>query len=143
MIEKVTRPKKLKVPRKLKALVIDSVRRHAWNIGVSHYTADILWADEDKKKEEDFLFAETEPDRRYLHATFTIYPFAIRRWKERGDSFIENLMAHEVAHLATAHLYHCATCRYVEEGEMDDAWESLTETIGRLSHKLDNALRKQ
>src|SRR3990167_5085669 len=103
--------KKSTVSKKLKELVVDSIRRHAWNIGVSHFTADILWAEEDKKKDDDFLLAETEPDRRYLHATFTIYPFAIRRWKERGEPFIENLIAHEVAHLATAHLYHCDTCR--------------------------------
>jgi hypothetical protein len=87
---------KKKVPEKLKALVIDSVRRHAWNIGVSHYTGDILYMDEDKGGERDgYVYADMTTDRRYLKATLKIYPKCIKEWEERGDDFIESIIAHE------------------------------------------------
>lgn len=140
MIEKQTYPKKLKIPKKLKALVIDSVRRHAWNIGVSHYLGDILYMEKDLKKGNDYVLADCTPDRRYLRATFRIYPHFLEHYKSEGAKFVEQTIAHEVAHIATAHFHDCAIAIYIEEEEMKDAWETLTETVGRLSVKLDEAL---
>ena len=146
MIEKVTTPKKLKVPEKLKKLVIDCVRRHAWNIGVSHYVGDILWMEEDKKSDDrgdSSIHGEMTTDRRYLKGTIKIYPAAIKAWEMDGNPTIEELISHEVAHLATQHLYDIATARYCDDGEMKDAWETLTTIVGRLSLKLDRELKKK
>lgn len=137
MIEKIITPKKVKVPDKLKALVLDSVKRHAWNIGVSHYVGDILWMEEDKKHDDTYTHAEMDVDRRYLRATLKLFPIFIELWKTDGNQYVENTIAHEVAHCATAHLYHVATARYCDDGEMQDAWETLTETLSRVSVKLD------
>lgn len=137
MIEKTITPKKLKVPKKLKRLVIDAAKRHAWNIGVSHFDGDVLWMAEDEKYEGNHKHAEIDVDRRYLKATFKIFPVAIKFWKSDGDEYMEHTIAHEVAHIATQHLYELAIATYRDEGEMKDAWETLTEVIGKLSVNLD------
>ena len=113
-------------------------------MGVSEFIGDILWKSEDKLSEDGYkIQAEINVDRRYLRATLSIYPIFIVDWKERGDSETERVIAHEVAHIATAHLYYLATCIYKDSGEMKDAWETLTERIGRLSVKVDELLRKK
>lgn len=139
MIEQITTPKKLKVPKKLKALVIDAIKRHSWNIGVSNYTGDILYMEEDVTQDSGTVNAECVVDRRYLHATFKLYPVFIKNWQHDGDPYVENTIAHEVAHIATAHLYQVAVATYRDEGEMKDAWETLTQVVGQLSKKLDLA----
>ena len=131
----------MQIPPKLKALVLDSVKRHAWNIGVSHYIGDILWMEEDKTGEGDRdtykVHASIDIDRRYLRATLKLHPIFIENWKSDGNEYVENTIAHEIAHIATQHCYDIATATYRNEGEMKDAWEMLTEMIGRLSSKLD------
>lgn len=136
--------KKQKIPQKLKKLVLEALRRHAWNIGVSHFRGDILWMQEDKKNEEgELISAEMRVDRRYLNATLKIYPIAIKDWQERGDEHMESVVAHEVAHIATEHLRQMAISTYKDSGELEDAWETLTEVVGRLSTQIDNLLRKK
>lgn len=130
------------IPMKLKKLVVDSAQRHARNIGVSHYTMDILYLENDKKtRDGDFVLASCSVDRRYLKATLSIYPHLIKHWRNDGDQEMENAIAHEVAHIATQHLFEVATATYRDEGEMKDAWETLTEVVARLSIKLDKELR--
>lgn len=134
--------KKPGVDPKLKRLVIDSLRRHAWNMGVSHYKGDIVYMEEDRIEEgEGPTHASMTIDRRYLRAVLKIYPAAIKRWKTEGDRSIEDLIAHETAHILTEHLYHLATAVYKDSGEMEDAREALTESIGRLSVMLDKKER--
>lgn len=127
------------IPQKLKDLVIDAMRRHAWNMGVSEYKGDILYMEEEKEDDDNggVTLAEMNVDRRYLKCTLKIYPVFLKDWKEKGDKFVEQIIAHEVAHIATAHLKDCAYYRHVEQSEIKDAWEALTERIGRLSVKID------
>lgn len=142
MIEKITIPKKLVVPKALKKLVLDAIKRHAWNIGVSHFVGDVLWMAEDKKIDGHYVVAEDSVDRRYLRCTFKLYPEFIKHWRNDGDPYVESTIAHEVAHIATQHLFDVAIARYCDDGEMKDAWETLTEVIGKLSTRLDRAKRK-
>lgn len=132
--------KRKPIPPKLKNLVRDAMRRHAWNIGVSHYNGDIIYADDDKKSDDGgFVNGEMHVDRRYLHATLYIFPEAIRNWQQDGDDFIEHLVAHEAAHIATQHMMDLVISCYKDQGETKDAWESLTEMIGRMSIKIAEA----
>lgn len=136
--------KKLKspaAPSKFRKLVLDAMRRHCWNIGVSHFKGDILYMDEDDSKLQSngstsYVMMSMNTDRRYLRATLKIFPEAIRRWKEDGDETVEKCIAHEVAHIATQHMMDLVVACYKDEGECKDAWESLTETIGRLSYEI-------
>lgn len=132
-------------PQKLKSLVIDAVRRHAWNLGISEYEVDILWMGKEMEDNgENYpTVAEIDVLRRYLKATIKIYPCFVKEWEERGDEFVEKTIAHEVAHIATAHLKDCAYYRHVEQSEIKDAWETLTERLGRLSFKLNEYNIKQ
>lgn len=111
MVEKQLTPKKMLVPRALKNLVIDSIKRHAWNIGVSQYRGEILWMEKDNNETDrgGTIHAEVTVDRRYLTATFKIYPIVIENWKKEGPQAVERIIAHEVAHLATQHFYDVAT----------------------------------
>lgn len=132
------------IPKALKDLVRDSIRRHAWNIGVSHFQGDIRYASSPKEKHECYAVthADTNTDRRYLRATFTFYPAFVDVWRKDGNAYVEKVVAHEVAHLATQHFFDVATATYRDEGEMKDAWETCTEIIGRLSLKVDDQLHK-
>lgn len=136
-VDKIITPKSLKVPKRLKRLVIDSCKRHAWNIGVSHYAIDILWMAEDVKVGDSTLHGEMQADRRYLKGTLKIYPNAIQAWRNDGDPAIERLVSHEIAHLATEHFKDVAYARFCDDGELKDAWETVTEVISQLSVKLN------
>ncbi len=127
------------IPKKLEALVLQELRNHAWNIGVSHYSGDILYMEDDATKDEDDsqTIATIDVDRRYLKATIKIFPYAIREWKQVGDDFIKNAIAHEVAHIATSHLHWLAVSVYKDSGEMKDAWETLTQVVANLSLKIE------
>lgn len=125
------KPKK-KVSPKIKKLIRDLIRRHAWNIGVSEYVGDIYYMEDDK----DQVYAECTVDRGYLKAIFTIYPRTLNEYKKNGNEWLSGIIAHEVAHIATAHMYELATGAYKTVEEMKDAWESLTERIGRMSGKI-------
>lgn len=127
------------IPQKLKSLVRDAIKRHARNIGVSEYLVSINWMFEDKKKEIDDLttLAEIHVNRRYLKATISIYPSVIDEWKKHGNDSIEQTIAHEISHIATQHMYHMATTIYKDDGEMCDAWETLTERISRMSFNME------
>lgn len=145
MIEKISFDKKHPIPKKLKALVVDSCKRHAWNIGVSHYKGTILYMEKDKEDDERAsanTYAEAFVDRRYLRVTFKIYPIALKEWKKDGGKSLEQTIAHEVAHCATQHFYDVASARYCDHGEMKDAWEAATEVIANLSVQLDEYRRK-
>lgn len=136
--------KKSPVPQKLKSLVRDAIKRHVWNMGVSLYQGDIIYmANDEVRTRGGDLMAEMDVDRRYLKATLKIYPVAIKRWKEDGDDFIEHLVAHETAHIVTQHMMDMATSVYKDDGEMKDAWETLTEIIGRMSLNIDNNQKKK
>jgi hypothetical protein len=125
-----------KVNRRFKKLVRESFQRHAWNMGVSHYVADIFYMCDDKLSDGHHVHAEITVDRRYLKVILKIYPEAIVDWQENGDKTVDALVAHECAHLLTQHLYDVATACYRDEGEMKDAWETLTESVGRLSMQI-------
>jgi hypothetical protein len=57
----------------------------------------------------------------------------MRAWKDKDFETIKTIIHHEVAHLATQHLFDIATAVYKDEGETRDAWETLTTVVGRLS----------
>ena len=130
-----------KVPVKFKKAVVDSFRRHAWNMGISHYHADILYMKDDKSSGNNHTLADIDVNRRYLTCQLRVFPALIERWKKSGMGELEDVIAHETAHILTQHLYDCGAARYQDPSEMIDAWEALTEAISRISIKLDKGLR--
>jgi hypothetical protein len=130
---------------KLKKLVLDALKHHAWNLGVSEYQGNIFYMEEDEKREDGcLLHANITVDTRYLKATIRIFPCAIKEWETRekeskgeGDKFINGIIAHEVSHIITQPMFDLAVATYKNEGELKDAWESLTERISRLTIALD------
>lgn len=136
--------KKSPIPKKLKKTVIDAVQRHSWNMGVSNFVGDILYMSEDKEKTENLsdVHAEITVDRRYLRATFKIYPIVVKTWKKEGSQYLEEVIAHEVAHITTQHVIDLLTSCYKDEGETNDAWESLTQVVARLSLRIDKLQKK-
>lgn len=125
------------VPEKIKKLVREACKRHAWNLQVTEYQIDVHYMTEDKEDDDGITQADMTTDRRYLKATLRIYPHLLETAKKKGISVIDDVVAHEISHIATSHLYELATSIYKDEGEMKDAWESLTERISRLSLALD------
>lgn len=132
-----------KVPQSFKKLVREYIQQHAWNMGVSNYQSDIHYMEKDKEDDcGDITLADCTVDRRYLRAVFKVYPELLKKWKKNGDSYLEECIAHEVAHILTAHLHWLSICSYKDEGEVKDAWESLTESIGRISLALAKLEKK-
>lgn len=131
------------IEKACKEYIVSRFRKHAWNIGVSNYQVDFHYMDEACESDhKDGAFdhitnAEINVDRRYLHATIKIYPKVWREMWEKGDKKrIDEVVAHETAHIATQHMMTLAVSCYKDEGETKDAWESLTEVVARLSCNL-------
>lgn len=132
------------IPLKLKKLIKDAAKRHAWNIGVSHYECSIWYMKEDidpRDGNRGHVVAEALVDRRYLTLAIRIYPCAIEHWKKDGDEYMEDVVAHEVAHAATEHFKDMAYATFKDDGELKDAWETCTQVIARLSVNLDKYKR--
>ncbi len=110
-------------------------------MGVSNYTGDILYMEEDKPAADGDTLASIFVDRQYLKATIKIYPVLIKKWKETGDEIIEDTIAHETAHILTDQMNNLILAPYKNEGEAKDAWESLTQSIANISIKLDRQLK--
>lgn len=127
-----------RIDPKLKAFVRECFKKYAWNIGVSHYQGDIHYMAEPDTDDghRGVTLATMTTDRRYLRATLRIFPLLVKKWKEGEKDYVSAVIAHEVGHLATQHLYDVAVATYRDDGEMKDAWETLTEVVGRMAHKI-------
>ena len=124
--------KQYKVDKKLKKYVRELVRKAAYNIGVTNYELDIYY-NKDPKEDGPKVAGSMDTDRRYLTGILNLYPPVMRAWKDKDFETIKTIIHHEVAHLATQHLFDIATAVYKDEGETRDAWETLTTVVGRLS----------
>lgn|SRR3990167_2792492 len=134
--------KKAKINKKFKKLVRDAASDYQNILGFWHYDVKILYFDEDWKKDgdnlEDRTLAQCSVDKRYLTGTLKIYPCFEKAWKtkEFDNEEVRKVVAHEMAHLATQFMFDLAIATYRDEGEMLDAWESLTTTVGRLLYEV-------
>lgn len=124
----------------LKKLIRESFRKHAWNLGVSHWEADIHYMDDPSErdtKREGTTAMEVDVDRRYIKAIIKVFPRVHQdMWHDRDYRAIDQAVAHEISHILTQHMFDLAVSCYKDEGETKDAWESLTESIARLSCKI-------
>lgn len=126
--------KKPEVPPALRAYVMTCAQRHAFNLKVEHYQVSITYIEEPKRgNEEENTAGEMDVQRRYMAANLRLYPCVLQYWKDGKKKLIEEIVAHEYAHLVTQHFIEVATATYRDEGEMKDAWEGVTEVIARLS----------
>ena len=135
------------IPTKLRKLIANDVNRYLNILGMNNYTCKIFYAKKDKgedemlySKTEGMCLASTTVDMRYLNVHINIYPHLINGWKDKSfdDEDVHEVVAHEIAHIATNHMYRMATSVYKDEGEMLDSWEILTTQMGRLVHEVDN-----
>ena len=136
------------IPDKFRQMVAEDVRRYLNVIGMNHYRTQIAYMHKDSSKDshtcgDGKVAAEAAVDMRYLTLSVKIYPFIIEDWKKKhiDDEDVHHIIAHEMAHVATQHMYRLATSVYKDEGETKDAWESLTTIIGRLVHEVDKRRR--
>lgn len=132
----MVKKKKNKYPEVFKKIIKDAIQDFRQVADIPDYCIDIFWMDDDLEEKEGratfITNASILVERRYLKARIKIYPNLIKIHKEHGEDRIREIVAHEIAHLVTQHLYDCAIATYREEGEVSDAWESLTEVVGRL-----------
>ena len=133
---------KSKLTPKLKAKILHAAKKHAWNMGVSNYTMGLLEATDDISRGGYHIEAEMDVDKRYLHAKLKVYPQFIKK-AAKDDEFLNETIAHEMAHLVTQHFFDVATATYRGEEEMIDAWETCTEKISRLSLEIDRLMTKK
>ncbi len=112
---------------------------HAYErvLQVRDYRGTISYSHENEKSKEGFeTHATACVDDRYLTVDYTIFPIVYDQWKAKKYFKVKRTLAHEVAHIATHKLYRMATSIYKDEGETVDAWESLTQRVGRLMYDL-------
>lgn len=133
-----------KVPQKYKDFVKECARQAAWHIGVSHFELDIEYMADQKSEDckHEVTQGEMKTDRRYLHGTLRLYPVVLKNWEKGEKDQVKKVVYHEIAHLATQHIFDIATSCYKDEGETKDAWESLTEVISRMALIIDGYARK-
>lgn len=117
-------------PARLRKIIQDALPKYTNIFNVSQFKGKVVFDETDKK--EHGPLAEINVDRRYLEAEVRIFTRIIGHWKEGGDEAVENVVAHEVAHILTQHVRDLADEPYKTKREVDDAWEGLTEVIARL-----------
>lgn len=108
-----------------------------------YYMKKDLAVDDNRMEHGSGVAATATVEIRYLRVVIKIYPHMINMWegKKMSDEEVHEIIAHEVSHLATNHLFQMATATYRDEGEMKDAWEGLTTIVGRLVHEVDKRRR--
>ena len=131
------------VPQAYKEFVKDCCQKAAWSIGVMHYQVDIHYMDEEKSEDGYVTRGEMKTDRRYLRGVLRLYPHVLEDWKKGERGQVKDVVFHEISHLATQHLYDVAIATYRDEGEMKDAWETLTEVVSRLALRIDKLENKK
>ncbi|MEK9201619.1 MAG: hypothetical protein AAB944_01475 [Patescibacteria group bacterium] len=131
------------VPKKLAMMIATDVERYLNVLGMNHYKATVFYVKKNTSEEnhccgEGQVAASATTNMRYLTIRVNIYPYMVDEWKKKRlhDEDIHEIIAHEVSHVATQHLYRLATSVYKDDGEMRDSWESLTTIIGRLVHEV-------
>jgi predicted SprT family Zn-dependent metalloprotease len=134
------------VPANFRKLVGTSISDYVKVLGIGNYKVKIFYMKKDIHEEDQLsnTLASTYVDMRYLNSHVNIYPCLVRLWQEKkmDDNEVKEVIAHEISHIATHHMYTLATSVYKDEGEMKDAWESLTTTVGRLIHEVDSHRKK-
>lgn len=122
----------MKISPKLKKLVATKTGEYLKILGFTHYKVHVKFLEEDEKsqKTDGMVAAKMNVNAKYLECYLKILPFFVRMWEDGED--VSACIAHEVAHLATDQMHYLATTSFKSENELDEAWESLTERIGRL-----------
>lgn len=140
-LKKKSRPA---IPPKLQKLVSESASRYLKVLGYGNYEVKIYWQKHDapkgvEQRTEGGAAATMTVDQRYLRGMLKVYPYLVNAWinKNLNDQGVEEIIAHEISHIATNHLFTIAVATYKEEGETHDAWEMLTTIVGRLVHEVD------
>lgn len=125
-------------PKEFKKFVNKCVQIYSWHLKIQHYSINIFYEHKASNKDRDgsIIAASIDVDRRYLNASVKIFPRTLDEWKVGNRHRVEEIVAHELSHVSTQHLFDLATATYKDEGETKDAWESLTELISRLSCKI-------
>lgn len=97
---------------------------------------------ETDKKEGVVLF-RINYSTAYKTANLWYYPYTVKLYKEKKFSMLRQALTHEIAHIITEKLASLACERYASKDEIEEATESLTETIGQLCRKLMDAKQIQ
>lgn len=135
----MTHKKTDKVSAVFKRFIIECFKKHAAILNVGHYEMDIYYMREASQVDAAMSI---NIRRRYLDFVLRIYPAVQEMWRKGERDEIDAMVAHETAHLVTQHMMDIAVATYKDEGETTDAWEALTETIGRLSVKIASLKNK-
>lgn len=132
--------KKTLYPHALKEFVKGNLRDYQESLGMAWHDGKIAWMSEKKEEdtEDSTTCAEATINTRYLNADFKIYPELINRWKNKKmrEEDVKKIISHETAHIATAQMMDLIHNVYRSKNETHDAFETLTEIIGRLLYKL-------
>lgn len=129
----------IKYPEDFKKFVRKCVQSYTWYLKVQHYTVELFFekqAHKDDEGETKKTAASIDVDTRYLKADIKVYPRLLEEWKFKNKREIEQVIAHELSHILTQPLFDLTQTNFKTFSETRDVWESLTERIGRLTHKL-------
>ena len=145
----VVKPKsKPYVPKELDKLINNAVIRYLKVLGYCNYEVRIHYSKVAtpsmvEQRSTGDAAATMSVDLRYMRAHLKVFPYIIDGWKNKKvtSQEVEEIIAHEVSHIATNHLFTIAVATYKEEGETIDSWENLTTVVGRLVFEVDRRRR--
>ena len=126
-----------------KKIVREAVKLYRKELNADAFNVDVVYHSEEKEPISSSIgkaAMDIKITRRYLQAALNVYPCALTEWKRDGDEALREIIAHEIAHLETQHMFDVAVATYRDEGEMNDAWERLTTVLGRF---LYNAAKRK
>lgn len=135
----------VKYPEDFKTFVRKCVQEFAWHLKIQHYDVELFFEQKQPAGDEGEVktAASTKVDRKYLKATIYIYPRTLDEWQFKNKVQIGRIVAHEIAHIATQHLFDLTQTQWKTPTETNDAWESLTEIVARLTHRVTTLANKK
>lgn len=146
--KRLKKKNKVPAPHKLRKMIAADILRYLDILGMNHYRTKIFYMKFDTEDNtcpgNSTVAAAATADMRYLNVHIKIYPWLVNQWKKKllNDEDIHEIIAHEISHVATTHMYRLVVSVFKDEGEVKDAFESLTTIIGRLVNEIDRYRKK-
>lgn len=122
--------KKFTYPVRFKKLFLEMIPKYKENIGAGSLSVDVNYMDGNDPCRPNTAM-QIHIDLDYLRATITVYPNALDTWRRNGDEEFREMIAHEIAHVATQPMRDLISQPFKSPEEVRIAWEALTTLVGR------------
>lgn len=111
---------------------IEKYNLQGWTI-YHEFRDGVIELQDDGDGTKSYTNATAAADHRYEKVHIVWMPGVLREIKRKNEIEVRDIVFHEMAHCVTKEIMHIASCRYLNDGEIPDAIERLTQRITRIA----------